>query len=304
VRLAVKTVGVAFADVYLRRGITPGAPCPPVVPGFDVVGIVDAVGREAKGVQVGARVAAIVERGGSARYLCVDASRVVPVPASVSDEAAVAVLLNYVTALQMLLRIGHAQRGQSVFVHAVAGGVGTAVLDLGRLLGLRVFGTASIGKHALVRALGGTPIDYRAGDFVAEALALVPEQFPIVMDGIGGQNLVRSHALVADGGTLVSLGFQSVASQASRFAAWPTLATVGWLALRRRRRSRFYAIVRFNRRHPDWLRSDLEFVLDRLAQGELSPVIADVLPLATIARAHAALERGDTHGKLILRVDS
>jgi NADPH:quinone reductase-like Zn-dependent oxidoreductase len=222
----------------------------------------------------------------------------------VSDEAAVAVLLNYVTALQMLFRVGRVQPGQPVFVHAVAGGVGTAVLDLGRLLGLRVFGTASISKHALVRELGGTPIDYRAGDFVEEALALVPERFPIVMDGIGGQNLYRSHSLVADGGTLVSFGFQSATSQTARFAVWPTLATVGRLALRRRCRSRFYAIVRFNRGHLDWLRSDIELVLDRLAKGELAPVIADVLPLAAIAGAHAVLERGEARGKLVLRVDA
>lgn len=125
-----------------------------------------------------------------------------------------------------------------------------------------------------------------------------------MMDGIGGQNLWRSHALVADGGTLVSFGFQSATSQASRFAAWPTLATAGWLALRRRRRSRFYAIMRFNRGRMHLLRSDIEFVLDKLAEGELSPVIADVLPLAAIAAAHAALERGDARGKLVLRVEA
>ncbi|MDB4974615.1 MAG: Alcohol dehydrogenase zinc-binding domain protein, partial [Myxococcaceae bacterium] len=169
VRLAVRTVGVAFTDIYLRRGIVPGAPRPPVVPGFDVIGVVDAIGPNVRGVSLGDRVAAIIERGGCARFVCVDASRAVSVPAGISDEAAAAVLLNYVTALQILVRVGRVKAGQSVFVHALAGGVGTAVLDLGRLLGLRVFGTASPGKHDFVRSLHGTPFDYRQGDFVGTA---------------------------------------------------------------------------------------------------------------------------------------
>ncbi|MDB4972556.1 MAG: Alcohol dehydrogenase zinc-binding domain protein, partial [Myxococcaceae bacterium] len=176
-------------------------------------------------------------------------------------------------------------------------------LDLGRLLGLRVFGTASPGKHDFVRSLHGTPFDYRQGDFVGTARAAVPEGFSVVMDGIGGRNLCQSHALVRDGGTLVAFGFQSATSN-SRGAALPTLARTGWLALSPRCRTRFYAIMPFNRLRLAWIRSDMEFVLERLGRGELAPVIADVLPLAEIARAQRLLEQGEVRGKLVLRVST
>lgn len=301
VRLRVRAVGVAFADIYSRLGIYPGAPRPPFTPGVDVVGTVDAVGEGVVGIAAGERHAAIVERGGSARFLCVPAASLVRVPDGVRDEQAIAGLLNYVTAYQMLLRIGEARAGDTVFAHALAGGVGTAVLDVARAYDLVVVGTASAAKHDSVVALGGTPIDYRAENVVRRALELHPEGYRVVLDGIGGAGVFASHQLVRRGGTLVVFGFQSGAHR--RGGALGTLARTAYLALAPSRRTRFYAIMRYARAHPALLTRDAAEMLSAIARGTLSPVIAAVLPLGEIAKAHALLERGGAVGKIVLRVD-
>ena len=301
VRLRVRTVGVAFADVYSRLGIYPGAPRPPFTPGFDVVGAVDAIGESVSGFAPGDRYAAIIERGGSARFVCVPATALVAVPEGVRDEDAVAGLLNYVTAHQMLFRLGGARPGDVVFAHALAGGVGTAVLDLARARGLSVVGTASTAKHARVRSLGGAPIDYRSENVVRRARELHSAGYKVVLDGIGGAGVFASHQLVREGGTLVVFGFQSGARL--RGGAMGTLARTAWLALAPGRRTLFYAIMRHSRAHPGTLTQDIAEMLAGIARGMLRPVIAAVLPLREIARAHAMLESGSAVGKIVLAVD-
>jgi NADPH:quinone reductase-like Zn-dependent oxidoreductase len=300
VRLAVRAVGVAFAYLYMRRVIYPGAPPPPFTPGFDVVGVVDAIGPEVRSVELGTRVGAIIERGASALYVCVDAAQLLSIPPAVPDDMAVAALLNYVTALQMLSRVARVQAGQAVFVHALAGGIGTAVLDLARVLGVRVVGTASAAKHAFVRERGGDPIDYRAHDFVREGLAREAAGYAAVLDGIGGAQLNRSHRLVARDGTLVSFGFQSANSLP---AVIRSVLRAQWLALYPGRRTRVYVLMSFNRDNMPRLRDDSAWLLDRIARGELSPTLAAVLPLRDIARAHTMLETGQALGKIVLRPD-
>jgi len=298
VRLHVRAVGVAYADVYARLGIYPGAPRPPFTPGFDVVGTVDAVGEDVFEIPRGDRYAAILERGGSARFVCVPSAALVAVPEGIRDEHAVAGLLNYVTAHQMLFRLGRATSGDVVFAHALAGGVGTAVLDLARAHGLAVVGTASSSKHALVSRLGGVAIDYRADDVVRRARALHPEGYAVVLDGIGGPGVCASHRLVRRGGALVVFGFQSGAHVGG--GPLGTLARTALLALAPGRRTTFYAIMRHARAHPEQLTEDMATMLDGIARGRLHPVIANVLPLREIARAHAMLEEGSARGKLVL----
>ena len=182
--------------------------------------------------------------------------------------------------------------------------MGTAVLDLARLLRLDVVGTASAGKHDLVRSLGGHPIDYRVGGFVEEARRVSPRGFAVVLDGIGGPTLARSHRLVARRGTLVSVGFQSAAPKSSLFAAWWTMARAAWLALDPRHCTRFYVVMPYNRWRPGLLQADMALMLAKLARQEISPVIGPVLTLADIGRAQALLEAGEVKGKLVLRVEA
>ncbi len=300
-RLRVRATGVAFADVYARRGVYPGAPPPPFTPGFDAVGEVDAVGAGVDRRWIGRRVAVLSERGGNATHLCWPASLAVPVPDGVDDAEAAALVLNYVTAHQMLARVAAVPGGGTILMHALAGGVGTAMMELAALSQIRVIGTAGAQNHALVRAHRGEPIDYRREDFVLRARELAPAGVDAAFDGIGGAHLSRSYATLAPRGTLVSFGFQSAVSGSSALATAPTFLRLALLALRPdRRRVRFYAIARRARRRPRELVADLGSLFALLAEGRLRPLIAARLPLERAGEAHAALEAGGAAGKFVL----
>jgi NADPH2:quinone reductase len=165
VRVKILAAGIAFADVLMRRGLYPGTPKFPFTPGYDLVGNIDALGDAVSQFVIGQRVAALTMIGGYSRYTVVPAGRLVPVPDGLDPAEAVSLVLNYVTAYQMLHRVAKLREGQRVLIHAAAGGVGTAALQLGRLAGLEMFGTASKAKHQLVASLGATPIDYRSESF-------------------------------------------------------------------------------------------------------------------------------------------
>ncbi len=161
-RLRVLAAGVAFADVLMREGSYPGVPPFPFAPGYDAVGEIDAVGLDTAGGFVrGQRVAALTFLGGYARYLLVPADDCVPVPEGVDSASAVSVVLNYLTAYQMLHRVAAVTAGSRVLVHGAGGGAGSALVELATLAGCTVYGTASKAKHGTLTRLGAVPIDYR-----------------------------------------------------------------------------------------------------------------------------------------------
>jgi len=244
VRIAVAAAGVAFGDVMRRRGLL--APRRPFTPGYDVAGTVDAVGPGADESLSGRRVAVLMPGpgiGGYAEHVCVAAARLVPIPEGIDPAEAVCLGLGYITAYQLLHRVVRLQKGQRVLVHGAAGGVGTALLDLGRLLELELYGTASAGKHDLLRARGATPIDYRAEDFVQRIAELTGDGVDAVFDPIGGAHLRRSYRTLRRGGTLVSFGVSGDLERGWR-GVLAGLATFTALKLRPdRRRVRLYAIT-------------------------------------------------------------
>merc|ERR1712048_894869 len=137
----------------------------------------------------------------------------VRVPENVGASVAIALGLNYITARQILVQMLDLKPGQRVLVHGAAGGVGTAVLELGRTLGLKVYGTASQKKHAMVESLGGVPIDYQSADFVEEMQSLEPDGVDAVLDPIGGDNLRRSAMVLKPSGKLIFYGMSGVMEQ-------------------------------------------------------------------------------------------
>src|SRR5215467_13033666 len=144
VRIRVEAAGVSFGDIAQRSNVFfAGAPPLPYTPGYDVVGRVDAIGDEVTGVTLGERVVALTMFSGYARYVCVPAAWLVRVPAHVDAAQAVALVLNYATAWQMLRRIARVKAGDAVLVYGASGGVGTALLDLARHLKLDVAAVAS-----------------------------------------------------------------------------------------------------------------------------------------------------------------
>jgi NADPH2:quinone reductase len=306
VRVKILAAGVSFADVSMIQCVHPEARRSRFTPGWDVVGTVDALG---EGVQTGPRgatVAAMPIVGGYAEYLCLPATELVPVPPPLDPAEAVCLILNYVTAYKMLHRSTQARPGESALIHSAAGGVGTALLQLGRLHGLQTHGTASPGKLRIIENCGGHAIDYKHADVLQQIRMLPGGGVDIVFDGLGGWNLLGSWRALKTGGRLVAYGL--IASLAggrrdlrrllSSATGWATVYTLSLLS--RRKRLFVYSIQMLKRRQPDWFRQDLTTLLDLLARGDLKPVIDRKLPLEQAALGHELLVKGDTVGKIVL----
>jgi NADPH:quinone reductase-like Zn-dependent oxidoreductase len=301
VRLAVRAVGAGATDVTMRRGRYAFAPPYPFVPGYEVIGEVEALGAGVSHVQRGERVAALVVHGGYAEKVLVDAGALVPVPAGVGDSEAIALVLNYVTAYQALHRSARVRAGQTALVTGASGGVGTALIELLVLAGVRVIAAASRSRHDLVRALGATPVDSRSGAIDRQVRALVPAGVDVAFDVLGGAFVRQCTRATRRGGTIVGVGFSGTtrAGVPSRFGVLHTLLAVFVGAALRGRRGRFYGISYEYRRHRAPFRADLQALFALLAEGKLRPRIAACLPLLAAREAAALLERGGVEGKIV-----
>lgn len=178
VRIKVLAAGVALPDVLAREGIHPETPRVPFTPGWDLIGEVDRLGDGVSGIQLGQIVAAMPISGAYAEFVCLPQGELVPVPAALDPAEAVSLILNYITAYQMLHRSAKVKTGQRVLIHGASGGVGTALLQLGSLAGLEMYGTCSAGAFSVVAGLSGVPIDYKSKDFVSEILRLTIVRLP------------------------------------------------------------------------------------------------------------------------------
>src|SRR6516225_2330015 len=176
----------------MREGIHPETPRLPFTPGWDLVGVVDRLGNHVPQIEPGQIVAALPITGAYAEFVCLPEHELVPVLPGLDAAEAVSLVLNYVTAYQMLHRSAEVKPGQRVLIHGAAGGVGSALLQLGRLVGLEMYGTCSSRGAPAVSNLGGIPIDYKHLDFVKEIYRVTSEGVDVVFDGIGGPHMWRS----------------------------------------------------------------------------------------------------------------
>jgi NADPH:quinone reductase-like Zn-dependent oxidoreductase len=209
VRVKVQAAGVALPDVLAREGIHPETPRVPFTPGWDLIGVVDRLGDGVSGIEPGQTVAAMPISGAYAEFVCLPRRELVPVPPGLDPAEAVSLILNYITAYQMMHRSAQVKPGQRVLIHGAAGGVGSALLQLGRLAGLEMYGTCSSRGASVVSDLGAIPIDYQQQDFVKEIQRLASGGVDVVFDGIGGSNLWRSRQALRRGGKVVVYGFTS-----------------------------------------------------------------------------------------------
>ena len=303
VRVKVLAAGVSAYDLMFRRSrLLPGTPRVPFTLGEDIVGVVDKLGEAVSTVEPGQTVAGATfclgVGGGYAEFICLPASELVPVPSDVDPAEAVCVVVNYLTAHMAMHRTANIQSGERILVHGAAGGVGTALLELGKLAGLEMYGTASRYNHELVSALGATPIDYHTEDFVKRIRTLTGDGVDVVFDPIGGaRQLWRSYRVLHNGGRLVWFGVAATKKEGLRIIPL-TLLLVFLLKLIPDGKQSPLA--------PDlgkdnaWYRETLAELLDSLAVGKLKPVVAERIPLAEAARAHELLERGEYGGKVVL----
>ncbi len=302
-RVRVRATGVGATDLTMLQGSYPFAPRIPFVPGYEVAGVVDAVGAGVTGFSRGQRVAALTVWGGYAEYVVREAEHFLPVPDAVSDAEAAAVVLNFVTAWQMIhrsARVAEASGERTALVTGAAGGVGSAALQILRLAGIRTFGAASAAKHATVRALGATPIDYRAGRLDRLVRAAVPAGVDFAFDGVGGANVGRCIGALRRGGTLVGYGFVGARGRLSTLL---TVAKVLLAARLRGRRGAFYGITLLYRRDPRPFREDLPKIFALLAEKKIEPLIARRFPLLEARAAVELLAKGGVEGKIVLEAD-
>jgi NADPH2:quinone reductase len=303
VRVRVQAAGVSAYDLMQRSsGSLPGVPKVPYTPGEDVAGVVDKLGDGVTDLDLGQAVAGYPCGGGYAEFICLPASEVVPIPDGVEPAQAVCLVANYLTAHLMLHRVAGVQSGERVLVHGAAGGVGSALLELGRQAGLELYGTASTYNHELVCALGATPIDYRSEDFVERIRGLTGDGVDVVFDPVGGaKQLRRSHKALRRGGRLVWFGVAATKKGGLRVIPF-TLLTVAVLKLfpGGKKVPMSPDLSAFAPAHNNWYRQTLAELLDALAAGRLDPVVAERIPLAEAARAHELLGRGGHAGKVVL----
>jgi NADPH2:quinone reductase len=243
--------------------------------------------------------------------VCVPERKLVPVTAGLDAAEAVAVVLNYITAYQMLHRSAKGRPGQRMLIHGASGGVGSAMLQLAKLAGVEMYGTCSAQGSAVVRELGGIPIDCKSADFVKEIHGLTGDGVDAVFDGIGGDNLWRSRDALREGGRVVTYGFQSkmhggrMASGSKGRHSFRESVELGWFIARNwfksgRKRMVPYSIQWLMRFKPAWFRQDLLTLLDLLKEGKIKPLIAQRLPLEEARRAHEMLGEGGVFGKIVL----
>ena len=303
VRVRVLASGLEYTDVTIRRHLYPqtAARRLPFALGYDVVGEIDQLGDGVSGFRLGERVADMTVLASNAAYRTLRASQLTRVPAGVDPAEAAALILSWTTAYQLLHRSARVQRGQRVLVHGAAGAVGQALLALGRMAGLQLWGTAR-GEHAgLVRELGATPIDYRREDFTR----ILPGGFDIVFDGIGEDSYRRSFAALSPGGLLCAYGYiAGVKAQLRMLTMLLWIARLYfWRWLPGGKRARFYSINAMRARRPAWFREDLERLFAMLANHDIRPRIAKRIDFAEIVEAHRRLEAGGLDGKLVLCPD-
>jgi NADPH:quinone reductase-like Zn-dependent oxidoreductase len=326
VLVRVLAAGVSYTDAMLRAGTYLGVPSPPFSPGYELVGVVEALGPGCSRLRVGDRIAALTVWGADAEYVCLREAEVVEVPDDLDPAELLSLPLTYMTAYQIMHRMAHVQRGESVLVHGAAGRVGTAVLELGAVAGLHLVGTCSARDRAAVERLGAIAIDYRSEDFLARVRQLPGKGVDVVLDGLGGGLSLRSFRALRPGGRLVVFGHSSTIVNGHKswrgwiewYAATATVALRGLLSPRRKVMA--YRIQKLHEGHqwlpvarrgralpvgggprdPEWFREDFGVLLALLREGKIHPVVAERLPLSEARRAHELLEKSASVGKLAL----
>lgn len=307
VLIQIEASGVSFAEHSMRLGRYPGQPPFPFIPGYDLVGVVTELGPEVTEVRVGQRVAAITKVGGWADYTIRAVNELVPVPDGVDAVAAETAATNGLTAWQMLHRVAKIKAGQTILVHGASSGVGVLLVQIARIAGLRVIGTASSSKLERIRALGAEAIDYRNEDVVERVRQLAPDGVDSVYDNLGGKSATDSWGLLAKGGTLVSYGLALIIDEEG--SIWPPMIkhlfkVYSWNTLPNGRHAYFYNLWGGHTLQPNLFRRkmhhDLTQVFDLLADGRLKAQVATVLPLEKAAEAMRLAESRTTVGKVVI----
>jgi NADPH:quinone reductase-like Zn-dependent oxidoreductase len=305
--VAVEATGISFAEQSMRRGRYFGQPAFPFTPGYDLVGRVLEVGPGGDEALLGQRVATMTKTGAWAAHVVVEARDSIRVPDGVSSEDAETVVVNGVTAWQMLHRSARVETGQTILVFGANGGVGGILIQLARLHGVRVIGAASPRHHDALRAAGVTPVDYSDPNLAARVRELAPSGVDAVFDNVGGEMTKTAFSLLARGGRLVTYSIITAVSGGGPLVL-PFVKAIGqallWSALPNGRSATFYDLWAGHRTRPARFRrhleADLGHVLHLVEDGTITANIAARFALGDTVAALRLAESRTLNGKVIL----
>lgn len=310
VRLRVAASGVNFADIMARMGLYPDAPKLPCVVGYEVAGTIDALGPEVEGLEVGQRVLAMTRFGGYSDAICVPAGQIAPIPDQLGFAEAAAIPVNYLTAWLMLVYLGNLHSGERVLVHAAAGGVGLAAIQICRWRQAEIIGTASPGKHERLRQAGVSHcIDYTSQDFEAEVMRLTDGRgVHIVLDALGGKSFRKSYRCLNHLGRLYAFGVSSLAPGKRRSllkAATGILGTPLFNPVSMMNDNRGVHGVNLGHlwHETEMLGACLRDILALVEQGVLAPHVDKVFSFEQAAQAHRYIQDRKNFGKVILTTE-
>ena len=293
-RIRVLAAPVCLPDVQARYGQSPFPPKPPYVPGYAIIGNVEATGRDVHQVAVGDRVAALTIHGGYSEVIYLDQGKLIHAPTRLDPAEAVLLMLNYVLAYQLLHRTAKVKPGDKALIIGASGGIGTAFLQLGRLAGLRMYGIASRNKHNILYEYGATPIDYHTQDFVEVIHQMEPEGLDVIFDGMGGDYIDRAFSVLRRGGMLVEyanpLGYSGMFRLLGKVILFNLLPNG--------KKARLYGNSSVVNQRP--FLEDWAVLFKLLEEGKIKPVIYQKFPILEAAKANALLESGQVIGNIVL----
>jgi NADPH:quinone reductase-like Zn-dependent oxidoreductase len=300
VRIRVRAAGVNFADIMTREGLYPDAPKLPAVMGYEVAGVIDLPPERA-----GEKVIATTRFGGQSEVVCVDARMVMPLPEGLSFVEGASIPVVWLTAWHMLVELTNVRRGQRVLIHAAAGGVGTAALQICRKRGAQTIGTASGSKHERLRALGlDHAIDYRTQDFLPEVLRITGGRgVDVALDPLG--EFKKSFRCLAPTGKLMMFGASGMLP-GQRFNPLQVVRALAKMPI-------FHplkllpdnkGVFGVNMGHlwgeAELLSGELREILKGFAAGEFKAIVDSEIPFAEARRAHERLQSRESFGKVVL----
>ena len=280
-------------DVAVRVGNRPFLAKVPFVPGYSILGVVEAIGEDVTQAAVGDRVAALTNFGGYAEYITLPEEELVHVPEILHSAEAAVLILNYLVAYQVLHRIAMVKPGDRVLIVGASGGVGTAFLELGKLAELEMYGLASRSKQDILAEYGATPIDYHTQDFVEVIRDAEPEGLDFVFNGMGEEYFERGLAILTRGGVLVHYGGPQ---SFSRFMLLVTKFIL-YNLLPNGKRIKGYGT---HRGEIEPFKEDWGELFTLLEEGKIKPVIAEKFPLLEARKANELLESGQVTGNIVL----
>ncbi len=304
VRIKVLFTSANFTDIMIRKGMYPEVKeKPPFSPGYDMVGVVDQVGDSVTRFHKGDKVADMTVIGAYSEYICLPENRLIHLPDKLDPAEAVSTILSYVTAYQMLYRIAKIKKGQKILVHGAGGAVGLAMLQLGKLMNLEMFGTASATKHDLIIEKDAIPIDYRTVDFASYIKNNTRKGVDAVFDPIGGKNFKKSFRILKKGGTLVAYGFYNAVLGNGGNIPVEYMSLKLKNLLPNGKSATFYSIGALRKKHPDWFKEDLTTIFKMLEEKKIQPLIERIITIDKASEAHQIIEKHQNKGKIIFRLN-